>query len=197
MPSISDPLGLLRAYGFEGYFRGLWVSEADEREIAVRLRVDPSSELLCDRQTAMTWFSDISEHGEVVWAGVHAPGWTQIISLSGHVCGRVNLQRALSEGGRRVLAVGWTDIDGPTELLYAENGQLVDHVTPYHPDPASLGYALSPYLREVPFSESADSEVTLNSFLKVVEKVTGGAISNEWFETVHNLYRIPKESWLR
>ncbi|MGP3931256.1 hypothetical protein [Nonomuraea sp. KM88] len=163
----------------------------------MRLRVDSSSELLCDRQTAMQWFSDVSEHGEIVWLGAHAPGWTQIISLSGHVCGRVSLQKALCEAGRRVLGLGWTDIDGPTELFYLENGELIDNITPYHPDPASLGYVLSPYLRDVPFSETADSEVTLNSFLKVVEKATEGAISSEWFETVHHLYRIPRESWSR
>ncbi|MEO3807290.1 hypothetical protein, partial [Nonomuraea sp. B1E8] len=111
--------------------------------------------------------------------------------------GSVSLQKALSEAGRRVLGLGWTDIDGPTELFYLENGQLIDNITPYHPDPASLGYVLSPYLRDVPFSETADSEVTLNSFLKVVEKVTEGAISSEWFDTVHNLYRIPREYWSR
>ncbi|TDD05373.1 hypothetical protein E1292_17025 [Nonomuraea deserti] len=109
----------------------------------------------------------------------------------------MSLQKALSEAGRRVLGLGWTDIDGPTELFYLENGQLIDNITPYHTDPASLGYVLSPYLRDVPFSETADSEVTLNSFLKVVEKVTEGAISSEWFDTVHNLYRIPREYWSR
>ncbi|MFC4062729.1 DUF6461 domain-containing protein [Planomonospora corallina] len=187
---------LLTRYGidYDTPFRAIWCEGLDELEVARRLGADLGSARECGWQDIVTGsYSDGSTEG-VVWVGRQAPGWIQVIQLEGHDCWRWQSWRALTRNGGRLLYLGWPlfEVEGVEDLEYVVNGEVVTTLVVGDPEErnGSDPNALDLYMEGLDFiGDTSQAEIT--SALRLIGRITGREIDQEWLEGTHTRYVIP------
>jgi hypothetical protein len=188
---VDDQWDLLVSGGFSEWFAGTWVDD-DSEEVARRLRVDPVTRLDCDLSTAMRWYQPyVSEAEQIVWVGAHAPGWTHIIGI----CGTPYIWPGpLSEGGRRMFHLEYDEhIEGVHGLDYWRDGKGVGQYGQHTNEVGELDALLDSHGIDIDSVEDDADEI--NAYLRLVGRITGRFIDQDWLAATRTLYRIPGGAW--
>lgn len=175
-----DQWDLLCAFGFSTRFAGTWIENEDPHEVARQLGADPSTRLDCDLQTAMRsyqpWGSD-----EIIWIGAHAPGWTQLITMSGPCAA----PGPPSENGRRLFFVEYDEDEGVHGLSYWRDGEPLGQ----YGDRGELGPMLAQHGIDLASAQSEADE--MNAYLTLVGRITGRSVDSGLPSEMRTLYHLP------
>lgn len=181
---------MLAAHGFSSRFAGTWVEHDDAEVVASLLRADPASRLDCDLQTAMRWYEPYERDEEIVWIGAHSLGWSHITSISGDPIHPL----PLSANGRRLFSLEYDDGEGGVHgLSYFRDGGNRGQYGRDSNEQGELEGLFSAY--DVELTPVDEDEAELNDYLRLIGRVTGRFIDQEWLRTPRSLYRIPDGAW--
>ncbi|GAA2395879.1 DUF6461 domain-containing protein [Nonomuraea africana] len=194
MDHDKDLWELLAAHGidFDTPFRSVWCEGLAVEEVARRLGADMATAQPAGWRDILT--GSYRERGDgIIWVGPHAPGWVLVIQLDGNHLWRWDSWAQLSRDGGRMLYLGWPlyEIEGVEDLQYVVDGDVVTSLVVGDPEErdGSDPDALDGYLSGLDFfGDSARAEIT--SALRLIGRITGKEIDDEWLDGVHTRYVI-------
>lgn len=196
MDTAKDLWNLLASHGidYDTPFQSIWCAGIDVQEVARRLGADLGSARQCTWQDIVTGsYSEGFKEG-VIWVDQQAPGWTQVIQVEGNDCWRWQSWVELTRNGGRLLYLGWPlyELRGIDDLEYVVDGEVVTTLVVGDPDErdGTDPHALDAYMHGLDFiGDSAEAEVT--SALRLIGRITGQELDDEWLNSPHVRYVIP------
>ncbi|RCG25890.1 hypothetical protein DQ384_30740 [Sphaerisporangium album] len=181
-------------------FTGTWIESGDADAVAALLGADLASRRHCDLETAMAHYLPMG-FTQRIWAGLHADGWTHVLTISGPP----PVITGLTEAGLRFLQI--RTMDAYVHDLFTSDGVTTAWVTQrwYGEVAAEPGSMVEPYLREVGrpsvpevarsrswiTEPEGHSRICLETFLFLTGRMSGRFIDRQWLGEKRALYTVP------
>lgn len=124
----------------------------------------------------------------MTWIGVHSPGWSVAVTMSG----TLPFRPEASAGGRRIIThshMAYIYELADEGMLYYHDGELI----------GTLGAIeeFQDYTSDLEVGWDVGLQVTVESFLTLAGRITGRFLDRDWFAASRVLYRVPRDAWSR